>query len=304
MPRNSIQTLLCINAAYAQHAAVCIVSLLENNPQSHFELVVVSSQPLGAGEEKLKRTIARYDNASLEIKYFGASSGMNLPVGSRHYTIDNYTRIWVADFFPPEVERVLYLDGDMVVVGNIDELWNVDLGQAVVAAATIPGSTRCAAYGIPERFGYFNSGVLVIDLTRWRRQQIFDVLRDYIANNADKLVDADQDALNACLFDKRRPVPFVWNVIVPFYFNYHPLGISKAELRQVRRDARIIHFNGPSKPWSYQCNHPRKAEYWKYIKRTEWRAFTPPDRSFANWGKRTFGPFVPQSLRALLKRAT
>ncbi len=65
------------------------------------------------------------------------------------------------------------------------------------AAVTIPGSTRCAAYGIPERFGYFQSGVLLINLKRWREERIFDRLQDYVAHNAEKIVDADQDVLNA-----------------------------------------------------------------------------------------------------------
>lgn len=296
-----IPTLFCINAAYAQHAAVCIVSLLENNRTSFFDIVVVSTEPLGAGEEKLARTVARYDNARLNIMHLGASSGMTLPVRALHYTIDTYTRLWVANFFSPEVERVLYLDSDMVVVGSVAELWNVDLGEAVLAAVTIPGSTRCAAYDIPERYGYFQSGVLVINLKRWRRDGIFDLLQDYIAHNAAKIVDADQDVLNACLYDKRHPLDFVWNVIAPFYFKYHPLGISNAELRAVRRDARIIHYNGPSKPWSYQSNHPRRADYWKYLKLTEWRDYTPPDKSFVNWGKRTVGPLVPEAVRAFLR---
>lgn len=303
MPRTTIPTLLCINANYAQHAAVCVVSLLENNRDSFFDIVIVSTESLGPGEEKLNRTVARYDNARLKVLQLGASSGMTLPVRALHYTIDTYTRLWVADFFAPEVERVLYLDSDMVVVGNIDELWQVDLGQSLLAAVTIPGSTRCAAYGIPERYGYFQSGVLVISLTRWRQERIFDLVQDYIAHNADKIVDADQDVLNACLYDKRLPLPFMWNVIAPFYFNYHPLGLSRAETRSVRRNARIIHFNGPSKPWSYQCNHPRRADYWKYLRLTEWRDFTPPDKSLVNWGKRTVGPLVPESVRALLRKS-
>jgi lipopolysaccharide biosynthesis glycosyltransferase len=182
-------------------------------------------------------------------------------------------------------------------------LWNTDVSEHVLAAVTIPGSTRCAAYGIPEQFGYFQSGVMLINLKRWREEGIFDRLQDYILHNADKIVDADQDVLNACLYDRRRPLPFVWNVIAPFYFNLHPLGIPAAERRSVVRDARIIHFNGPSKPWSYMCRHPRRADYWHYLRRTEWRDFRVPDKSLVNWGKRTFGPMIPEAVRARLKKA-
>ena len=303
MTRPTIPTLFCINAAYGQHAAVCIVSLLENNRDAFFDIAVVSTEPLGPAEEKLRRTVAAYDNCALRVLHLGASSGMTLPVRALHYTMDTYTRLWVADFFAPDIDRVLYLDSDMVVVGSVAELWHTDLGACVLGAVTIPGSTRCAAYAIPERYGYFQSGVLLINLKQWRAARIFDRLQDYIADNAEKIVDADQDVLNACLYDQRLPLPFVWNVIAPFYFNYHPLGISDAELRSVRDGARIIHFNGPSKPWSYLCRHPRRADYWKYLRLTEWREFQPPDKSLVNWGKRTFGPVVPEPMRALLRRS-
>lgn len=292
----TIPTLFCINARYAKHAAACIASLLENNPDFFFDLVVVSTGDLGAEAAKLRLTFAAYANCALKTIRLDGRAALKLPVRA-HYSIDNYTRLWVAEFFPASVGKVLYLDSDMIVVGNIGGLWRADLGDAVIGAVTIPGSTRCAAFGIPEKYGYFNSGVLVIDLARWRREGIFTRLIDYLDANADKIVDADQDVLNACLYDRRLPLPYIYNAISPFFFDYHPMGMSAAELEAVRDQARIIHFNGASKPWSYMCRHPRRADYWRYLARTEWRDDEPEDRNFANWTKKTFGPLLPEALR-------
>ena len=231
------------------------------------------------------------------------SSGFTLPVVAEHYTIDTYSRLWVAEFFPADTEKVLYLDSDMVVVGPIDELWDTDLGGHVLAAVTIPGSNRCPSLGIPEQYGYFQSGVLLFDLARWREERVFERLFTWLTNNPRKIVDADQDVLNACLYDRRLGLPYIWNVIAPFYFDYHPLGMSEEARREVTRLARIIHFNGPMKPWSYMSRHPRRADYWKYLKLTDWRDFEPTDKSFINWGKKHFGPLVPASVRALIKRS-
>ena len=298
--RTAIPTLLCINELYAQHAAVCIVSLLENNRDLAFDLVVVSTQPLGDAEEKLYRTLRRYGNYTLRTLQFRKAGSISLPLRG-HYSLDNYVRLWVAEFFPG-TERILYLDSDMVVVASIAELWNTDIEGSVLGAVTIPGSTRCEPYGIPAQFGYFQSGVLLINLKKWRDENVLAHMLDWIARNGDKIVDADQDVLNACLFDRRCPLDYVWNVITPFYFNYHPLGIPDSETRAIRKNARIIHFNGPSKPWHYLSRHPRRAEYWKYLQLTEWRDYVPPDRNMVNWGKRTFGPFLPNHIRLLLKR--
>lgn len=295
-----IPTLLCFNESYAQHGAVCMVSLLENNKDLFFDFVIVSTRRLGSGEEKLHRTLRHYNNCTLRIVQFSeAASGM-LPLRI-HYSVETYTRMWVSEFFPAEVERVLYLDGDMVAVASIRELWDTSLGDAILGAVTIPGSTRCAHLGLPEKFGYFQSGVLLIDLKRWRGEAVFTRCIDWIGHHHEKIVDADQDVLNACLYDRRHAVPFVWNVIAPFYFNYHALGISDSELQAVRRNARIIHFNGANKPWFYLNRHPRRSEYWKYLQFTEWRDYVPPDRNMINWGKKTFAPLVPERVRLLLK---
>src|SRR5579871_2811016 len=151
-----IPTLFCINQSYAQHAAVCIASLLANNSDLEFDLVVVSSDELGSAEDRLRRSIEQYKNFTLRVVRFEKPLSVALPLRG-HYSLDTYVRLWVADFFTPETERILYLDSDMVVVGSIAELWNTDIGDAVLGAVTIPGSTRCASCGVPEEFGYFKA---------------------------------------------------------------------------------------------------------------------------------------------------
>ena len=296
----TIPTLLCTNANYAQHATVCIVSLLENNKDYFFGITIVATTPLGVAAEKLQQSVSAYKNCDVRIIELNTSA-LELPVRAQHYTIDTYSRLWVAEFFAETVDKILYLDSDMIVVGAIDPLWNMDLGEQVLAAVTIPGSTRCSVYGIPEDFGYFQSGVLLIDLAKWRKDRIFEQLLAWIEKNGALIQDADQDVLNACLYNRRLPLDYIWNVIVPFYFDYHPLGISEVERGLVRRDARIIHFNGPSKPWHYLNRHPRRADYWKYLRKTEWRDYRPDDLTLVNRGKKHFAWMVPAGLRSYLK---
>lgn len=299
---DTIPTLFCINANYTQHAAVCIVSLLENNRDYFFDIVIVTTEPLGPQEDKLRRTVGPYSNCRTKVALLNAVT-QHLPVKAQHYTTDTYSRLWVAALFPETTGKVLYLDSDMVVVGPIGELWQTDLGDHVLGAVTIPGSNRCPFFDIPERYGYFQSGVLLINLVKWRRDHIHDRLVDWIGVNGAKIVDADQDVLNACLYGQRLSLPFRWNVIAPFYFDYHPLGISDEERAAVQRDARIIHYNGPSKPWHYLSRHPRRADYWKYLRLTEWRDYTPADKTLINWANKNFGFWVPAAVRAYLKRA-
>lgn len=297
---SAIPTLFCINAGYARHLAVCIVSLLENNPRAFFDIVIVTTGDLGPEAGKLRRTLAAHANHTLRVTRFESEKRLTLPLRA-HYSIDIYTRLWAADLFPEQVDKVLYLDSDMIVAGDIGALWRTELGNAILGAVTIPGSTRCAALAIPESYGYFNSGVLLINLAAWRNERIFERVIDYIGRNADTIVDPDQDALNACLYDRRVKLPYIYNAVSPFFFDYHPMGMSRAEIEAVRADARILHFNGASKPWSYLCRHPRRAEYWRYLAETEWRGEGPDDRNFVNWTKKTFGPLVPEPVRAYVR---
>jgi lipopolysaccharide biosynthesis glycosyltransferase len=296
-----IPVLMCVNARYVQHAAVCLVSLLENNRDSSFDVVLVSTDKLTDEATKLFRSVAPYRNCALSIRYFDKLLSVGLPVTAQHYSIDNYTRLWVSEFFSDDVEKILYLDSDMVIVGDIGELWNTDISEWVIGAVSIPGSNRCAPLGIPERYGYFNSGVLLVNLQRWRTERVLDRLLAYIATNSEKIVDVDQDVLNACLYDRRLPLAYVWNVISPFFIDYYSLGISAGELRQIRRSARIIHFNGISKPWSYMCRHPRRQEYWKYLNKTEWRGYCEEDRNALNWIKKHFVSRLPEEMRKRLR---
>ncbi len=207
----AVPTLLCINRAYAQHAGVCLVSLLENNRSLFFDITVATTDSLSDEEEKLHLIVAKYRNCSLKTVLFEPPTA-NLPT-TAYLSVDTYTRLWVSDFFSTATDRVLYLDSDMVVVGTLAELWHTDIGDAVIGAVTIPGSDRCERYGIPEQFGYFNSGVLIINLREWRAANVRPRLLDWIVANERVIRNADQDALNGCLFDRRYPLSYIWNVI-------------------------------------------------------------------------------------------
>ncbi|MEJ0045086.1 MAG: glycosyltransferase [Rhodospirillales bacterium] len=294
--REPMHILLCCNAAYMQHLAVLVTSLAEQPTAYRINIVVAMDQVREHDIDAVRETLARYPHVTLNFRTFSADADLFLPIRA-HYSRDIYTRLWVAEFFEETVERVLYLDCDMVVVGSLDALWEAPLAGHTIGAVSIPGSTRCAHLEIPEASGYFNSGVLLIDLVRWRNTGAFGRLIDYIISNSDKLIDPDQDALNATLHADRMALDYVWNVTSPFYFDYHDLRLPAAQVHQIQADARIIHFNGASKPWSYFSRHPRRQDYFKYLMMTSWRDFQPADRTAFNRVRRFAASLVPDTIR-------
>lgn len=298
----SVNILMCTNALFLQHAAVCLASLLANNPDFFFDIVIVRRVTEDLDEEKLRRSLAGFSNHRLTFQKFAPPADLLLPLEPHaHYTIDTYTRLWLGEFFPQTVDRALYLDADIVVVGSIAPLWSTDLGGALMGAVDIPGSDQgLRRLGMRIEDGYFNAGVLLIDVAQWRTTRAEITVLEYIRANPER-VSYDQDALNACFRSRTKRLDYKWNVICPFYREPLVLPLGRSEIEAIRRDARIIHFNGGSKPWSYFCDHPCRAEYDKYLRMTEWRNYVPPDRTALNMVRKGISAMTPDSVKRVLK---
>ncbi|MGH7117643.1 MAG: glycosyltransferase family 8 protein [Acetobacteraceae bacterium] len=303
-PRDRVHLLVCTNALFLQHAAVCLASLLTNNRELFFDIVIVRRMTEELDETKLRQSLRQFPNHSLRFQAFAMRPGLVLPLNPEtHYTVDTYTRLWVEEFFPADVSRVLYLDADIVVVGSIEKLWRVDLGGALLGTVDIPGSDRgVTRLGMSSEDGYFNAGMLVIDLDQWRESNAGETVLAYVRANPERVL-YDQDALNACFHSRRKRLDYKWNAIWPFFGGPLRLPLQRAELETVRREAVIIHFNGGFKPWSYFCDHPRKADYEKYLRLTEWRDFVPPDRTPLNMLRKGLGAILPASVKRPIKAA-
>jgi lipopolysaccharide biosynthesis glycosyltransferase len=293
-----VEVLFCCDAAYLQHTAVAMLSMLENS-RALFRVTVVGSRAIPPElEAKLRKSVARPNLASLNLAVFRMPE--DLPANER-LTGEAYLRLWIGRFYPETTRKVLYLDGDLVVLADVAELWNTELGECVVAAVPIPGSDRWRLHGTPEENGYFNSGVMLFDLRAWRAGGYEQKALGYVARHPDRMLDADQDALNPCLHDRWLRWPYEWNAIAAFFKRSHPLGLEEARIRQILREARIVHFNGIDKPWLYDSAHPAAGRYWTYLRRTEWRDYVPPNRTLKNRLKRFARRVLPGRLVRLLR---
>lgn len=302
MSGKTAHILFCANNLYARHTATCIVSVLENSSMDFHNLYVAGRFDDAAVIAKLQETVACYDNATLKVIDFVPDAGLELPTRI-HYTKDIFTRLWIEEFVGPEVVTVLYLDSDMIVPGDIAPLWNIDLKDALFGACDIPGSDRMAYLGIDGDYGYFNSGVLLFNMTRWRAENAKNTVISYIQDNAEKLIDPDQDALNACFYRERLVLDPVWNVITPYVARYDDFPVPKQRCREIVKKARVIHFNGRGKPWHYVNTHPWKEAYWRYLKMTPWKGVEPEGRSFFGAIKKNYNRLMPQAVKNLVASA-
>lgn len=272
---------MCGDSGYFQHIAACLVSLLESNLDTSFHVVVAATRWSEESNLKLRKSLQQYKNIALDVVYFDPACLDGLPLTTA-YPPEIYVRFWVGDYYPADVDRVIYLDGDMIVNGSIEPLLSLQMDENVLAAVQIPGSDRPEKLGYDPKYGYFNSGVMVINLRRWRAINAKEILLEKAYCMKVKLSDPDQDVLNACFYDQYLPLDYVWNAISPFFREVNHLALPKDEIARVAQNARIVHFNGMAKPWHYLCFHPHAKKYLHCVSKTEWRNFRQPDYSTFN----------------------
>jgi lipopolysaccharide biosynthesis glycosyltransferase len=248
---------------YAQHLGVTFTSMLMNIPPGTFaHLYVISTGITEENQYKLERTVSRF-NARIQFIRV-ESAPYEVFYTSGHISKAAYLRFAIPDVLPLSVQKVIYLDGDIVVNGNIVELWETDLrGHAIAAVSDSFMYFRCKDLQIPEGV-YFNSGIMIMNLSKWREEALTRRAMDYIARCTITLACHDQDVLNALLFDDWLELPPTWNahtVIVNEWKDSNPPA--------------IIHYTDVSKPWHFDNFHRYKKEYYNYIKMTEWKSYRP-----------------------------
>ncbi len=176
----------------------------------------------------------------------------------------------------PEVDRVLFLDADVVVCAALAELWETDLGGAYLGAVTnvLPPeyADRPAALGLASPELYFNAGVLLMDLALMRRDDCTARLHRFGVEHASELVLRDQDALNAVLAHRRAPLNPRWNVMNVFWWPLAETVFDPAVLERARARPAIRHFEGPdeNKPWHPRCPWDGRELYLAHRRETPW----------------------------------
>lgn len=160
-----------------------------------------------------------------------------------------YARLLFDHLLPAEVERLIYLDSDMMVIAPIENLWSTDLGGKTIGAVDDPWGPFISA-GRDFQLNrdicdpadqYFNAGMLVIDMEKWRQADIFSKLATFTENGVMDRVYYDQGFLNIVFRDDFHPIDRKWNVIGP----------HKAH---EALECCLLHYVGHSKPWNLVSN--------------------------------------------------
>lgn len=284
---SAIAIVSAIDEAFIQHLAVMFCSLLENNQAlgKSIQFYLIHD---GIAEQKLKKLknfIEKYGQ-KIDFILVDPSQFTNFKI-THHVSLATYYRLLIPALLPQSLEKVLYLDADMIIKQDIEDLWKADVTDYALAA--VPDFTeknRHEVLGLPIDKKYFNAGVMILNLSYWRSHQTSEELIQFIQEHPDKIKFWDQDALNACLHSKYLPLSAIWNqqtsLLERYGFKSKKSNNIPKEISTSIQNPGIIHYTSPSKPWHYMNKHPYKQEYYRYLALTPWKNYTPPDRTFSN----------------------
>jgi lipopolysaccharide biosynthesis glycosyltransferase len=268
---------------FLPHTATMLCSLLETN-----KVGCVYYLHNGIAEQELLKLREFVHAYGSEFEAYSVNSALlpSLKVDG-HASIANYYRLLIPDLLPDDIDKVLYLDSDLLVCESLEGLWATDIDDYAIAAVATPYSMGYLHIGTSYESKYFNSGVMLMNLAKWRQEQIHRKVIDFIHGNPERIRFWDQDGLNVVLADSWLEVDPRWNVTHDLFIEEY----KKSKYANVLAHPAIVHFSGKSqKPWQPSSKHPYKAAYESYRRKTPWKEGARDRLSKALWrGRRKLG---------------
>lgn len=252
-----IPLFFAVDDNYISFLKVTLESIFENASKDYQYDVIVLNIGL---KEKSKELLNKYNNDYVKIIYYDVRLKLqkissNLAIRD-YYSKATYYRLFIADLFP-QYSKALYLDCDIVVLGDISKLYNHELGNNLVGAipdGAVQITDEFVEYvnkglGIKED-KYFNAGVLLMNLDEFRKYELENKFVDLLKKYTFEIAQ-DQDYLNVLTKNRVTYIDDSWNVM--------PLGNYVSPVN-------LIHYNLSFKPWKYD-NIQYEKHFWNYARK-------------------------------------
>ena len=271
-----IRILCATDNAYIPYYGIMLTSLFETNRAERFDVYVLTNG-LNEGSVRLLQDLFSSYSNELFLVHIDDQMLADCPIRpGDHVSLATYYRLIAANVLPNNIEKILWLDGDLIINGPIRELWETDLGDLAIAA--VPDESYCQQeiyqrLLLDASIPYTSAGVLLINLVHWRAHNIAARFMECIRLHRDRLLFHDQDTLNIVLQNEKAFLPLTWNFqsgfIASWVYPTYPESFQR-QILQASANPRIIHYSGPSKPWFKHSLHPYRAHFEKYKALSPW----------------------------------
>ena len=300
---------------YVPQLTTTIYSAIKNaNPNRFYDVVVLQRDIAGDKQERMWRFFEQFPNMSLRfLNVERELSGYELSTNNAHISVETYYRFLIQQLMP-DYDKVLYLDSDIIITGDIAKLYDTDLQGNLLGAIrdidflgnlNVKRGKRMAyaknVLKMKNPYDYFQAGVLVLNTKAMREHCTIKQWLTYASNP--NYIYNDQDVLNAHCEGKVLYLPWEWNVVhdcggrVGNLFTQAPNDIYDAYMRS-RSNPQIIHYAGYQKPWvDPDCDYA--SIYWRYARETPFYERLIKRVVLANEPQIPEGTFLPKHERAV-----
>ena len=259
-----IPIFFAVDDGYIPFLAVTLQSMIDNASKDYnYDLKILYTNI----SDENKQKILKFKNENFQIEFIDLNYYLEELAGKLYtrdyYTKTTYYRLLIPNLYP-QYDKAVYLDSDITVLGDVSELYNIDIGENLVGAvpdASVRKIKEFSEYverviGMADYKNYFNAGILVMNLKEMRE---FDFQSKflYLLETVKYSVAQDQDYLNRICKGRTKILDAGWDVMpIP---TQNPLQ---------EKDIKIIHYNLIYKPWHFD-NVLYQEYFWKYAKQTE-----------------------------------
>lgn len=250
MKPSTMNILVTLDENYIPYLNIMLTSLLRSNPDEHFGIYLLHSS---VREQALSETRCILDSRGELTAIRVSDAGLeNAPTTSR-YPLEIYYRIFAARYLPEEMDRVLYLDPDLIVNGSLRELYELPMEDYFFAAASHTGPVlrklNEVRLDMEEESPYINSGVMLMNLALLRKEQRIEDVFEFIEKKKSLLILPDQDIISSLYGSRIYALDtFRYNMTETLY-QWHAPFERDLDLDWVRKNSVIIHYCGRNKPW-------------------------------------------------------
>jgi lipopolysaccharide biosynthesis glycosyltransferase len=285
MTDRPIITVLAADDRFSRPLAVTIRSIVSNLTPGRSLTMYLCDMGIAQKNRGLVESVGAHPD--VEIHWISSLKEKvdHLPQAWPGITRAAYARLYIPSVLPPEVDKALYLDCDLIARRCIGDLFDLPVGDfAAMGVADAASPYVCSTYGVPYWFRHgrraddvnFNSGVLLMNLPIWRDKDLAQEAFNYLTDGRHQFM-VDQEAINAVLPGQIGELDPRWNQQTEHFKDIFQatLPYDEAQLRELTEKPWIVHFTTSIKAWSYRSTHPFRQEWFKYLDETPFGGWRP-----------------------------
>lgn len=268
--------------AYAEITGVSIISLLENNNPQNISIYIVDCGISKENKEKLNRICENYGSSIEFFQQINIYDKIGISIKPSDWSDVCYIRLFYSTILPERIRKALHIDCDTIIRDDLNQIYNQNIEQYYYAACIdcYPKPRRLIT--MKRNVPYFSNGLILMNLKKWRDDNIESLFIKYIRDNQGSLPHLDQDVLNYVCAGKSQVLPARYNVMTQtlfygelgcrLFFPYEPY-YNPEEIRGAVKKPGVVHFTGSRyarRPWQQPSAHWYNKEWLVYYKKTDY----------------------------------